>query len=120
MAAVGDDDVAHGVEGIDPPPSGERPEVEAGVCRVRRRPGNAHDVPRRDPSEVVEAVTREVVADTFANRRMSQPLEHRRDAALLRPARQQIAKRIRRGVVRVLIAVDLEATAPRGLDLPQE
>src|SRR5262249_56141674 len=76
--------------------------------------------PRRDGAEVVEAITGDGGADASADGGLREAVQHRRDAALLHPGRQQIAQRIGRGLVGVLIAVDPYAAAPRPLDLVEE
>src|SRR5205814_3623372 len=120
LAAVGDDEVAHGVEGIDAATTGDRAERATGLVGQIRRHGHTHDVPRRNPAEVVEAIAGDVGAQTLAHVGATQALEHRGNPTVHHPAGEEVAQRVAGRVVRVRIAVHGEPAPARDGDLVQQ
>ena len=73
--AVGDQEVADGVQRIDASAPRDLAERAARVLGLVRRDGDTHDVPRRDAPEVGEAFARQVRADPRARLGPAEPLE---------------------------------------------
>src|SRR2546427_10702019 len=84
------------------------------------RDGDAHDVPRGNAAEVVEAVVRDVRANAGARLRAAEALEHRRDSALDDPPGQEVAERAGGGDVGGGVAVHREPAGPGGRELAEK
>src|SRR5256712_7297056 len=82
--------------------------------------GDAHDIPRGNAAEVVEAVVRDVRANAGAHLRAAEALEHRRNSSLDDPAGKKVAERVGGRVVGVGVAVHRETALPGGRDLAEK
>ena len=84
-------------------------DAAARVLRQMRRYRNPNAIPVRNTAPVVEAIARDLGADPRARLRQRQTRQHVGHAAGLHPLRQQIFQRIAADIIRIGIAIDVDA-----------
>ena len=117
-ATIGDDHVTGHIEGVLPALAGEFIDCPA---RFRgRRIGDADVRPGLEPAEIRKAAFDKLLADAGARVGIGEARQHRIHPALMDPGRQQKAQRIGGGVVRILVAMNVDPARAGRLDGAEE